>query len=420
MPLGVRGAIFALSILVLFCSALVDLPRAIQVGPVTAQAILTIVYFIGGVFLLCVSPSLPGENLILLPVLLFTSWAALSLIWTTAPSNGAQNVLAIGTLVVMILLGRAAASLDPEFGFWLERQLRRSAALAILIYTASVLWFGAGSDDIVSARVFGLFALFGVVTQLARWRNGESMGLLWASLITVLIGISESRLALGIGVALFPLAQMPTRKAKKLLKTITVSVVALALSTAAFLYSDALRQRFLTGDTSLKIGSIAINGSGRAAFWKSTVASFEEAPVVGKGAGSAEGLIEALYGEIRHPHSDYLRIAHDYGLIGLAAWATALLTLMIALWSNWREADGTLWGDARLQLGALLALISFALQMTAENALVYVVISAPLGLFVGSALGLHRARRFAASSAEMASRTATYAGARRGYKVAYR
>ncbi len=91
-----------------------------------------------------------------------------------------------------------------------------------------------------------------------------------------------------------------------------------------------------------------------------------------------------------HPHNDYLRIAHDYGIVGIVIWVTAIGTLLFALWRRWNRADRLASGTARLQLTALLSLVAFSLEMTVENALVYVFVTAPLGLIVGAAFGAPR------------------------------
>ena len=272
-----------------------------------------------------------------------------------------------------------------------RRCLEWAVATAMIIYSAALALYGAGSDEIMHARSFGLFALFGTAQQLARWRHGSKSGLLWAMVITFVIGASQSRLALGIAIFLFPLSQVPTRGLRRFFKVGAIIIAAVGLSYASFFYFDGLRERFLTGDVSMKIGGITINASGRTAFWRLTEDSIREAPIVGHGAGSAEGLIESFYGDIRHPHNDYLRLFHDYGLIGLTLWFLVFALALVPLWRHWRLLDGLSRSHAKLQLTALLALVGFALQMTAENAIVYVFITGPLGLLVGSALGSQRA-----------------------------
>jgi O-antigen ligase len=382
----------ALAILILFISGLVDLPRAIQLGPVTSQAIFTIVYFIAGIPLFLISPVRGrGFGVVLLPLIVFWLWSVTSLAWSSAPLKGTQNVLVVGVTLILMLASSAIASVDLNFAPWLQRNLWRSVIVVAIIYFLAILWFGPGSNEIFGARSFSLYALFGVGYQLARWHYGARSGLAWAIGITILIGFSQSRLALGIAIALFPLAQLPTKGGTRILKMICVSIAVLAASYGALLYFDSLRERFVSGDVSVKLGPIIINGSGRNAFWQTTMQSFWEAPILGQGAGSAEGLIDSYWVNIQHPHSDYLRIAHDYGLVGLAAWLCAVLTLLVMLRRNWRSAEKSGPKFATIQLTAFLALVSYSLQMSMENAFVYVYVSAPLGLLVGSALGIHGA-----------------------------
>jgi O-antigen ligase len=383
------AAVRALVVLVLFTSGLIDLSRSIPLGPVTSQAVLTMIYFGAGLFLLVLTPvrgtPVPWKTL---PLVVFWLWAAASLAWTPDLRGGVQNVVVVGAMLVALLLSEATTANDPGFAFWLERQLFSSQLLAVFVYAASVAWFGPTTNDLFAARSFALFALLGVAQSLARWRYGARSGLAWAVAITFLIGVGQSRLALGIAIVLFPLAQLPTRNFSRAIKTVIVAVAVCAASYWGFLASEGLQQRFLSGDVSLKIGPITINGSGRTAFWRVTMQSFEESPIVGKGAGSAEALIESFFPESGHPHSDYLRVAHDYGIVGITLWAMGLSVVLVTLWRCWRQADRYGQNVARLQLTAMLSLVAFVLEMSMENAMVYVFVAAPFGLIAGSALGL--------------------------------
>jgi O-antigen ligase len=118
-----------------------------------------------------------------------------------------------------------------------------------------------------------------------------------------------------------------------------------------------------------------------------TIDSFWESPIWGNGAGSSEGLIESYYAEMRHSHSDYLRVANDYGLIGAVLWAAAIGTLLFKLFRSWRRADHLGNPDARIHLAAFLALVAFVLEMSTDNAMVYVFVVAPLALQIGTSLG---------------------------------
>ncbi len=384
-----RALTEALVFLIVAASGLVDLTTSLLVGPVSTQGLLTVAYFLAGLVLLSITPVATTRSPVrLLPLLLFVLWAVSSLAWTENALRGIQNVMVIGIFALMLQAARGTAASNPPFAFWMARVLRNAVLAAAVLYGASVVWFGPGTNTIIGPRSFGLFALFGVAYFLSGWRYGSRSSLFGAIALTGIIGASQSRLALGVSILLFPLAQFPTTGIRRVFKMVAVVIAAAAVSYGAFFYFDSLRERFVTGDVSLKIGSFAINGSGRAAFWRTTMASFWESPFAGKGAGSSEGLIESVYTNMRHPHNDYLRIAHDYGLIGAGLWWMSMGGIGVALWRAWRVADQTFRVGARLELTALLSLMAFALEMTAENTLVYVFIVAPLGLLVGSALGL--------------------------------
>jgi O-antigen ligase len=392
--LPLYGLLKAIAASILFCNGLADLPRSIPVGPVTGHAILTIAYYFAGLLFVVITPVLePPKPSKTLPLVFFLFWGATSLAWTPSFVDGFQNLLALGTMPLLLTVGEATASTVPGFSHWVIRCLDAAAFTGASIYAASVVFWGAGTDAVITARSFGLFAVYGVASQLVKWRYGRKSGLLWAAAITVLIGVSESRLMLGIAVVLFPLAQIPAAGLRRCLRVAVVTAVVAGLSYGAFNYFDALRDRFLKGDVSLKVGDISINGSGRAAFWRTTLESWSEAPVWGKGAGSSEGLIESVFITVGHPHNDYLRILHDYGIIGETLWIVAISTLLVCVWRTWRRADVARQKERAPLLVALLMLVAFALSMTAENVMVIAFVTAPVGLVVGSALGAARARR---------------------------
>jgi O-antigen ligase len=378
----------ALITTVMLVSGLVDLPSTVSAGSISAQAILTICYFAASLFL---TPLLPTSTSLftttLFPLVVFVLWAVTSLAWTSAMRQGLQNVLVLFILLMMIRTAAAAAASSPGFVLQFQRRLQLSTILSGAFYAFSVLWFGLDSSDLIGARSFGLFAVLGVAYYLSCWRYGQRSGLLRAVLLTLLIGASLSRLALGIAITLFPISQVPSRGFSKSFRMLVVLGIVLAVSIGSVVYVDALQERFLTGDVSLKIGSLAINGSGRAAYWRVTIDSFLESPIWGNGAGSSEGLIESYFAEMRHSHSDYLRVANDYGLIGASLWAAAIGTLLAKLFRSWRRADRLGNPNAKIHLAAVLALVAFVLEMSTDNAMVYVFVVAPLALLIGTSLG---------------------------------
>lgn len=389
LDLSTRAAVQGLALIILFASSLVDMLGSISIGPISSQGIATVVYFVFATMLLpFLMASQPYQFFLISPMLLFVAWAGVSLSWSTARTNGIQNVLAITTFLLLIMVAERTATNAPWFATWIQANVHICIVIGSLLYAGSVIYWGPGTDELIGARSFALFALLGVGSFLARWRYGGLTGLLYAMALTGLIGVSQSRLALGIAVVLFPIAQFPTHRLRKIVNVVAISCVAALLSYGAFIYFEGLRDRFLRGDLSFRIGSIGINGSGRMAFWRVTMESLNETPIAGRGAGSTEGLISSVFLDIRHPHSDYLRLLHDYGIVGVGLWAVAISALIVALWRRWRLAERAHNPSvARTQLTALLGLIGLALAMTMENAIVYIFVTAPLALVLGSALG---------------------------------
>jgi O-antigen ligase len=402
-----RPPVYLLASLIVILSGLADFPRLFTAGTISVLGIFSVGYLCGGLLLLPHSIEASSAlSVRVLPLLTFTTWATLSLLWTPAPVHGLQNIVVVGTMLVMIWVAEGTTLSDPHFAFWLEKMVGYGVLVAVLLYGCSLIIDGPGTSVVIGARSFGVFALFGVAHCLAKWRYGSTAGLVGALAITLLIGASQSRLALGIALALFPLAQLPIAKVGRLLRMIVVTLTVSLAAYGGLLYFDSLRNRFLIGDLSLKVGSWAINVSGRLSFWRVTLQSFEEAPIWGKGAGSAEGLIESAFVDIQHAHSDYLRILHDYGSFGMFLWLLAAATLLVSLWRGWRTTDRTSKSSGRVYLTAILSLIAFLLDMTADNAMVYTFVVAPLGLIVGSALGLHKSPRLTHFHAPKKTRSA--------------
>lgn len=391
--LTLAGAVSLLAFLVIMASGCVDVFGTFKVAGFSVQALLTVVYLFFGIILLIAIPTESFVPVRSIPFFLFLFWGVCSLLWTPALISGVQNLLVISNLLVLGLASEAMTKLFTRFAARIDLFLKLAVLVATAIYCATMLVYGVGTSEIIGARTFSLFALFGVVQQLARWRYGSTGGFFWAVILTVIIGISQSRLSLGIAVVMFPLAQWPTRRTAGLAKMVAVGAVALAVAAFSVFYFDALRERFFEGDVSLRVGDYAINGSGRAAFWDATIASFLESPVVGKGAGSAQYLVESVFVTMGHPHSDYIRVAHDYGVVGLFLWLGCLLSWTVGHFRYWRLSDQLGSKSAPFQLAALLSLISFTIQMLMENTLVYVFIAAPLGLLLGAAAGTAPMRR---------------------------
>jgi O-antigen ligase len=224
--------------------------------------------------------------------------------------------------------------------------------------------------------------------NLAQSRYGHRWALIPAIFILATIVSSLSRGATVIALFLLPLSRISSRsRPSDWLRFMLMIGLAAGLLYGALTYITPLRERFVEGDIRTLPGQVSINVSGRDTTWSVTWQSYLESPWIGKGAGSAERELLVREG-LAHPHNDYLRILHDFGLVGLSLWVAGFGFLMRWTWRSWRRADRLKAEHAGLHLAAFLALAVLGLDMITDNPIVYIFIMATLGVLVGSSLGL--------------------------------
>jgi hypothetical protein len=72
-----------------------------------------------------------------------------------------------------------------------------------------------------------------------------------------------------------------------------------------------------------------------------------------------------------------------------------IVTILSSVLGAWRRADLRKQPEAGVHLAAALTLIAFILEMTTDNAVVNIFVTAPLGLMLGASMGARRAKQFA-------------------------
>ncbi|MNR81949.1 O-Antigen ligase [compost metagenome] len=376
---------------VLLLAGLVDLPRQVSVGPIS---------MLGGVLILCTlvpllwwvaTPRLHRPLLaVLAPTLLYIAWSFLSTTWAMPDVTGFQNLL--GPVAFSLLAGVAYRYCRTYENGWkrVSKALLLSTGLAVGLYGVNVVIAGFGTSEIIGARTFALFALFGLAVCLTSWRYGWKPGLFFALVIVGTIGASLSRMALAIALLLFLLAMVPLKDWRGGLRLLAMALVISLVAYQLVMRVEPIRERFMEGDTTLEVGGLTINATGRTALWEALLDSYAQSPWIGKGAGQSGSLINSRFSGLGQAHSDYLRILHDLGILGLSLWVLGMLTLLVAHLRGWIQADQR--GDpaAAIHLAAALALISVALGMATDNPLVYVFVMSPFGILVGTSLGAMR------------------------------
>jgi hypothetical protein len=380
-------------IVVFVAATLVDIPRNIRFAGVTGLALLTMVLILaGGMSLLGVAPRF-GAMKPVRPFILFFVWVGVTATIHPPSGPGLQNLTVLALFVIIMLVAGGEAHRDPELASNVVGYGRALVIAASFLYVMSSAIGKFSASQFIGSRTYALAALIGLACLLAegglKHRSQRTMALM----VVGVVGLSLSRLALALAVLMFFVARSAKRPTQRSLRRLVVSVV---LGGVAMIFIvnhvPVLKERFFSGDQSIAVGGLHINASGRLNFWSATVTSWKTSPWIGHGAGSAGKLIESLFPGLGHPHNEFLRLLHDFGIVGLALWVWGIVSVLRHSWKRWHEGllSG---GDAAggVHQAAALGLMALLLMMATDNALVYLFVMGPLGALVGASLG-HRDR----------------------------
>lgn len=373
---------------ILLLTALVDIPGNIHLGAISAQGVLTVFIFIGIAVCLVARPvaSLGGfRSLWPLSCLLVLS---IIQFFGHSPSVQAYQTVSLLWIFVGLVVILSTAEQDPHEAVHFERILLYATAVSALIYGLSLLVDGLGTEAVIGARSFALYALPGLALLLGRWVRGSRTGLWLAVGLTALIALSLSRTALVVAVLLFPLVRLRSMKRHDVFRVVFAGVFSVLVLYFLIIHSAALTSRFL-GENTLEeylLGDATLDTSGRTAFWAATLDSYQESPWFGKGPGSANDLVDEIFLGLAHPHNEYLRYLHDSGMVGLALLLWGFWKLLVRCRSAYQQAVQKASALAGSHLGAFLALIAILLTAITDNTFSYLFVMAPLGVVLGITL----------------------------------
>lgn len=324
----------------------------------------------------------PASRWALAPMVLFLGYAVgRTVVAGRVGTDGLQNLAVVCLFVSLIV---HAASTHDDGLRSAEGWLVTVAWVLSVVYVASVVLGGLGSAAFIGGRSFALQALVFMALLVPRFSHVPRARRL-ALLLFAAVAMSLSRTALVLAVvtlvACFAYRQ-PRGASAATRSRVRFAVgvfVAVALTSAAVVSVPVLRDRFFGGDRAQIVGGVTFNTEGRTVFWSTLSEGFASAPWFGHGAGTASERLGM------QPHNDYLRVLHDYGIVGLALFLSALLRLLLACWRWFRTAAGRV--SARRHAAAVCALVTWALSMLTDNALIYAFVLAPLAIVVGASLG---------------------------------
>lgn len=321
-----------------------------------------------------------------LAAFLVVAWLGL---WAQPSVEGFQNVAVYTAFIAGAIVLTLGAS--PSKVVAMLRGLRFVAILMPLVFIGAIV----AGVNLYHPRAFALTALI-YVAILIPYRGRRLVYKVGPVLVVAAIFLSLSRTAAIIAAALLVFTAVRSRRRYRFARAATFAgVVGAGLYWAVTSYAP-FRDRFLGGDQAVSVGGIALNTSGRSTLWEITSESAAKAPWFGHGPGSANELIGGMFDNIAHPHNDYLRLYHDFGMVGAALFTVGMLMLLYRVWVRARRTDD------QIHWIAVVALLGVLVAALTDNVIVYPFVMVPLGVLVGSSLAqpspAPRAKRRVAST----------------------
>jgi O-antigen ligase len=387
------GQVTGVILFLLLIAALVDLPAFLNFGPLSGMGVLTLVEVGLTAVAVVACRSYPRRIVYrVAPYGVFLAWVMLTAMRTPLTIAGMQNGIVYVLFGLVILLTGTIAARSPNVvERAIERGVRWIDRIALTIAALSLILNGLPTDErtwVIGARSFALLGLLPLSWHVARWDTGRTRSGVAACLWLLAIGLSLSRTATAVGLLYVGIALLLQIRgnARFLLIRAPAVVFATAVIVAVLARGTPIAERLFTGDTSIEVGGVAVNASGRMSIWPVVTESAWKAPVVGQGLGSsmlAAGTVDG----VGHPHNDYLRIWHDLGFVGLAAFAAAFAVMLIVLLRSVLRSRRRRDAVAAMQVAAFLGIIGLLIAATTDNAIIYPFVMAPLGVLVGAGLG---------------------------------
>ena len=317
------------------------------------------------------------------------AWATLLLIWLLVVTvfqrqpTSMQNLTAYAVSLAILY----AAHFDTPL---VEKFLRPVTLLFAAVFSL------AGLIGIFNYSVFlfigsnpRLYATYGVITicMLFAIRIPTIVRISLLAALYASIVISESRTAFvtAILVTIVGFIIQARRPVIAAIAVISTGIVVLFFTLRLPLISSRMAVNDITTP------GLTINDSGRAAGWRAVIDSFLKEPLFGQGAGSGQTVTLRDAFPIDHPHSEYLRILHDGGLV---AGLLATIVIGLLMWQLRPRISGRV--SHPLVVGAFLLIVAGLALGTIENFLVFPSLMWPAAVLVG--IGLKQSRKEASAT----------------------
>lgn len=293
-------------------------------------------------------------------------WAALYLAVAEAPNALQRTVM----MFVPLLVGMAASQLTLDEWQWarvLSGIYRLAGVFLVIVLIKSGMLLTGRLPDATPLAAEAISAALLAVFFAAAYVHGQKRAILWWWAMLLVPVLALTRTVIAVTLLTFPLTFAPQKAQKRLIILALIAACGLGL----FYTERVQRQMFFSGRGNLSDlywGNPDFATSGRSVIWERLLMGIEDEPLWGHGVNATEEVVLSIVPGLTHPHNDWLRIAYDYGWIGVGVFAFCLL---LQVWHLLRLARlGDVTTSLLFQVGAGSMLV-FALIMLTDNILLY-------------------------------------------------
>lgn len=377
------GPIKTLTIAAILVAGLVDLPRVVSFQSVTGGGIVTILLASAILLHIIMSDQISGiASFINIWGGIFVVWALFVTVFNSYLAvSSVQNILVYLITVTVIAVTTDQLHRGTMTISHIEMAVAISTFISICIFAATFIF-----DIYASPRPFALFAVTMVAWYSPKIRMGSKSATVTCIVLIACIGVSLSRTALAVALVVILCSLVHPRRLRSWIMLLIAAIGSVRLAYWVINSVEPLRERFFAGDVSMSFGGVGINSTGRTAMWGAALDSWREdfgTMLLGQGAGSVTEVIPLAVPSESHPHNDYLRILHDFGLIGLVFWVLFIVTLFIPAGLAWWRASSVDRDVAPFHLSAVLAIMALSMTMFTDNAVIYYFAMVPVAAAIG-------------------------------------
>ena len=343
----------------------------------------------------------PVWSLPLIVYVVFLGWIIIGCFYSEAPVFGFRVVLKYLYPLIVTLFASAVVR-DVEVFLKAGQGARQVALLSVIVsfmpfvnrLIPGVFWYGtAKAINYISIMIFSLAMYF-----YARTVQQRKMNLFYAFIFILPCFLWVFRTSImGSMIAIMGFFFIKYR-----LRSMPIILGILIAGVVAVFTIPSLRQKMFFDDSksieAFQGGQISmddVNTNARAAMWEHLEELFfVDKELIGSGTGSVQNYMynNYVFGGLKVPHSDFVQMKCDNGLIGLMIYLVALLMMFGHCFMRYQTSR-----DRSLKMCALVAgasTIGVVATLYSDNVVNYsmATLSMPFGLY-GMMLGISKTKR---------------------------